>query len=213
MIEIKHITIIGVGGGGSMLLPALSPAYDLTLHDGDDFEDKNITRQIFSETGRNKATALAEFYNRGVKTIDASPEMVIGSEELKSDLIFCCVDNNLARRAAHSICMTNSIPLILIANEDWDPQAFLCLPEFQFTERDPFTRWGLGDLKEGRQQTCAGMEVIEDIPQLPQANHVSGGFGLTIMQSLLTCNNPENYLIEVTGCPWPEYKRVLDIEP
>jgi molybdopterin/thiamine biosynthesis adenylyltransferase len=213
-MEINHISLIGVGGGGASALTALAPAYDMTLHDGDDFEERNIQRQVFAAhgIGKNKADCLAGFYKEGDKNIVSSPHMIKGNEELETDLIFCCVDNNYARKAAYELANIHEVPLILIANEDWNPMAWLYIPEFEFDNRNPFTRWKLDQLTEGRQQTCAGTEIIEEIPQLPQANHVSAGHGLTILQSLLMYKKVDNYIAEAMSTPWPTYKHVRDID-
>jgi hypothetical protein len=214
-MNINKVDLIGCGGGGAMAMMALAPAYDMTLHDGDDYEERNVARQVFAAHGmnQNKADCLAGFYKEGARNITSSPKMITGAETLDTDLIFCCVDNNHARKAAYELANIHNVPLILIANEDWNPMAWLYMPEFEFDNRNPFIRWKLDQLTEGRQETCTGTEIIEEIPQLPQANHVSAGHGLTILQSLLMYKKVDNYIAEAMSTPWPTYQHVRDINP
>lgn len=215
MHQINKVTLIGAGGTGSMILPAIVPTYDVEIYDGDDYEEKNITRQIFSadSIGRNKADTLAEVFNNGHKDVTSVPHMITGNEAISSDVIICCVDNNNARLAAQSLADNHNIPLIICGNEEWEPMAWLYLSEYKYTDVNPYKRWDLGNLKEGRQITCAGSEVIEDNVQMPAANYCAGGNALCILESLRSMSKPSNYLAEVVSTPWPIFKTIKDIEP
>lgn len=214
MYDIKNITLIGAGGTGSMLLPALVPTYNVNIYDGDDYEDKNITRQIFSvfNVGNNKAEALAQVFNGGHKDVTASPVMINGSEDIEGDVIICCVDNNDARLAAQSLSDKHDIPLIVCGNETWEPMAWLYLPEYKYTNINPYKRWDLGNLTEGRQMTCAGVEMIEENIQMPAANFCAGGNALYILESLRTMTKTSNYVAEVVSTPWPIFKTIKELE-
>jgi len=198
-----------------MVLPAIVPVVDVTIYDGDDYEEKNITRQIYSadSIGDNKATTLANIFNGGNKTVTAVPKMVRGNEDLDTDLIFCCVDNNDARQQAANLANKHDVPLIICGNEEWEPMAWLYLPEYAYTNKDPYIRWKLNELPEGRQETCAGVEIIEENVQMPAANYCAASHGLHIWESLRTCNNPSNYLAEIVSTPWPIWKQIKDITP
>jgi hypothetical protein len=213
-MKINHVTLIGAGGGGASLFGALAPAYDMTIHDGDIFEEGNVIRQMYASQGMglNKADFLASLGNQGPRNITSSPRMVTGAEELETDLIFSCVDNNAGRQAAFTLANIHNVPLIIIANENWNPMAWLYMPDWEYDNRNPFIRWKLADLVEGRQESCSGEKVIEEIPQLPQANHVSAGMGLMIFQSMLMYKNPNNYVAEAMCAPLPSYLQVKDIE-
>ena len=63
--DMKHIYIIGAGGVGSWLTPAiclLKNKNDVTVIDADILEKKNLNRQLFtdSEIGLSKADALSK---------------------------------------------------------------------------------------------------------------------------------------------------------
>ena len=214
MKTIENITLIGAGGTGSMLLPALVPSYNVEIYDGDDYEEKNITRQIFSANsiGVNKATTLAAVFNNGHKDVTAVPEMINGSESISGDTIICCVDNNDARLAAQQLSDEHDVPLIVCGNEEWEPMAWLYLPEYKYTKVNPYKRWDLGNLTEGRQFTCAGTKIIKDNVQMPAANYCAGGNALHILESLRTCNKTSNYVAEVISTPWPIFKTIKEIE-
>ena len=213
-MNINKILIVGCGGGGAMLLPALAPAYDLIIADFDEYEDKNVTRQFYANgaIGEKKSDVLAKFFNKGHKTVESHPKKIFGGEEFEGvDLIISCVDTNQGRNASRDLSDGLDVPLIVIANEDWDPMAWLYLPHLAGMKEDPFIRWGLGTLEDGVRETCAGTEIIAEIPQLPQANYASGAFALCIMQSLLTCKKESNYIAEITATPNPVTTKMKQI--
>ena len=113
MNPIQSIHLIGCGGVGSYLLPALLktfPIGHLHLWDGDKFEEKNIDRQLFGAAflGANKAEALVNTYissdERGGPRPDVThPHPIYFTHGAWSyspgDLIVVAVDNHAARRA------------------------------------------------------------------------------------------------------------------
>lgn len=79
-MKFKHVFLIGVGGTGSHLIGPLvqllrfhpEGTNDITLIDGDVYEEKNFNRQLFGEgdLGENKARATANRLNKEtVRTI------------------------------------------------------------------------------------------------------------------------------------------------
>ena len=201
--EIKNIALIGAGGGGSMILGALAPAYNVTIVDGDKYEDKNLGRQIHCRGNDYKVDVLAEVYGGGNKNITAIPAMLQGDEALAVDLIISCVDSNEGRRAAVEMARDVDVPLIICQNETWDPQAWLWLPEHQFNpEINPVEKYNLLSLEE-EEQHCNTPERVEEEPQLPAANFVSAAFGVSILQSLVSCNKSKNLIMELKSTPWP----------
>lgn len=213
-MQIDKVTLIGAGGTGSMVLPAIVPVVDVDIWDGDEYEERNVSRQIYAANvvGNNKADVLAELFGDGHKKVVSYPKMVRGNEDIDSDLIFCCVDNNAGRKAARALSDDHDIPLIICGNESWEPMAWLYLPEYRYTNKDPFDRWQLDKLAEGRQETCQGVEIIEENVQMPAANYCAGSHGLHIWESLRICSNPSNYLAEVVSTPWPIWKQFKQIE-
>jgi len=110
----NQIIVLGCGGTGGYVVAFLSrflSSYRNTVRfiiaDGDTVEQKNLSRQHFTEydLGKNKAVALAERYS-GAFGIDFE----VIDEEVKSlskwaksrSLIIGCVDNNASRRMIHN---------------------------------------------------------------------------------------------------------------
>ena len=213
-MTINKILIVGMGGTGAMLLPALAPAYDLIVADFDTYEEKNVTRQFYANgnMGENKADVLAEMFNRGPKDVVSHPHKIFGGEEFEDiDLIISCVDTNQGRNACKDLSDALDVPLIIGGNESWDPMAWLFLPHLKGLKQDPYVRWKLGELEDGVRETCAGTEIISEIPQLPQANYTAGAFILCIMQSLMTCKHERNYIAEITATPNPVTTKMKEI--
>lgn len=133
------IYVIGAGGGGSWLTPALcllTEPKQVTVIDGDKLEKKNLNRQLFTEEhiGRYKAEALAnvykckhlsDWYNCGIIEHD------------ESDWIFSCVDNHPARCSILKACDRYGCRAIIAANEMFSSEAYVYLPEWRDTKHDP----------------------------------------------------------------------------
>lgn len=119
-MKFKHVFVIGAGGIGSHLMEPLARllAYhangtkNVTLIDGDSYEEKNETRQLFDRTflGKNKAEALAARTSKNVFPIEYIPEYInrskfaeILSDRLKNKdhpfLVVTAVDNHATRHA------------------------------------------------------------------------------------------------------------------
>lgn len=134
-----RIYIIGCGGVGSFLTPALCLLVGperVTLIDGDELEKKNLNRQLFTESdiGMNKASALASKYG-----CEAIPEWY--SESLMShetqDWLIGVVDNHLTRRTILTSVDRYGCSAILAANEVHSSEAYVYLPEWVDTKIDP----------------------------------------------------------------------------
>jgi len=113
------IFVVGAGGTGGHLIPSLarlieyhscfgSNKPDIMVIDGDEFEEKNQTRQFLKpdDIGRNKAFALTEFcYELGLKGVEHYPFYIDKDKfmELLSEsdrpMIVSCVDNDATRKA------------------------------------------------------------------------------------------------------------------
>lgn len=107
------VTLIGCGGTGSWLAPAIARLarvadrkLDITFVDPDHVEEANICRQNFcdAEIGKNKATALAERYGQAWGLDITSIEARFDANRLDRawgsvNLLIGCVDNAAARKS------------------------------------------------------------------------------------------------------------------
>lgn len=116
-MKFKHVFLIGAGGTGSHLIGPLSQLLhfhpegtnDITVIDGDIYENSNATRQVFDEKdlGANKAEATAKRLNNpNIRTI---PQFIDEEkfsrilektvEKIDNFLIITAVDNHATRNA------------------------------------------------------------------------------------------------------------------
>ena len=116
-MKFKHVFLIGAGGTGSHLIGPLSQLLrfhpegtnDITIIDGDIYENSNSTRQVFEEAdlGQNKAKATAK--RRNIPTIRAIDQFIdqeqfsriLAKTITKEDtfLVIMAVDNHATRNA------------------------------------------------------------------------------------------------------------------
>lgn len=128
-----RVVIIGLGGIGTALTEfmcryinykeELNPR-QMMLVDGDTYEMKNMTRQIFKEFG-NKAEIKADELELRFRDIefDVYPSYVttenISDIIKEKDMVMLCVDNHKTRKVVSDYCSTlNEITLISGGN-DW----------------------------------------------------------------------------------------------
>lgn len=172
----KKIYVIGCGGVGSWLAPALCllvKPENVVLVDGDRLEKKNMNRQLFNESdiGKFKAVALGdrygcdyrgEWYSRG------------GISHTADDWLFCCADNNPARVAVLEACDEYNCQAIIAANETTSSEAYYYRRRWRDTGVDPRVYYPelltvhAGDPR-GAAIGCTG-EAAEQTPQLVTAN-------------------------------------------
>jgi len=128
------ITVIGLGGVGSILIERLcrflnfSNDYDveILLVDGDEYEQKNYERQEFARLGNKadiKATELSVKFSK--LGFDAFEEYITEenvSEAIgEGDIVFMCVDNHKTRMIVSNYCKNlKDITLISGGNEFTD---------------------------------------------------------------------------------------------
>lgn len=116
-MKFKHVFLVGVGGTGSHLVGPLVQLLhfhpegtdDITIIDGDAYEDSNATRQVFDTElmGENKAKATAARLKTGnIKTvndyINKEKFIKILQDTLQPDdcfLVIMAVDNHATRNA------------------------------------------------------------------------------------------------------------------
>lgn len=172
--------IIGAGGVTSYLLPALTRSFDTAgiLVDGDILEEKNLDRQLFakSQVGQHKAEALIKHLKLRKTWTAENKYLEQGALPAKeADIIFCCVDNHPARRAALYISETLECPIIIAANEYETSQAIYHDPKIFPDKILPQVRYpDIATSNEGSPIRCQG-EALESTPQLAIANQVAAG--------------------------------------
>ncbi|HYD93531.1 MAG TPA: ThiF family adenylyltransferase [Candidatus Paceibacterota bacterium] len=125
-----RIVIVGVGGVGTQLLPALCRFLDnregnahIVLLDGDRFEESNATRQDFDRLG-SKAEVTKEALSRRFPRLEIEAKTTYVSEDNvfvyfdEEDIVFCCVDNHASRKLLNDRCAElSSATLISGGNE------------------------------------------------------------------------------------------------
>jgi len=192
------IYLIGCGGVGSYLLPALVHAtHDtITLCDGDVIESKNYERQNLPLgcSGEKKTQALLNAFYLNTKQetrqrLLSSPEYITGQNFFppRNSIIFCCVDNHPARKVCLAKADEYSCKVILCANEYESAQAYLYLPEWKNTPRDYRVKYPdvLTDTRfDPTQRGCN--EALESFPQLAIFNNLAAALGLQLFHILKT---------------------------
>lgn len=177
-VKFKHVFLIGVGGTGSHLVGPLTQLMrfhpegtnDITLIDGDAYEDSNATRQVFDETGlgENKARATAKRLNlENLKTIaqfvDKDKFAQILSQTVKPEdsiLVITAVDNHATRNA------------VIQALDEGDYQNFVMVSPGNAYDRGQVVLY----IKEGGElQTAHPFKKYADIAN-PE-DHIPGGEG------------------------------------
>lgn len=172
--------IIGVGGVGSWLAPALcllKKPENVTVIDGDRLEPKNMNRQLFTEDdiGANKAEAIARKYRCNA----IAEYFSLGKIELRrGDVLLVCADNNPARLAAlREADRTDDLMVIVAANETHSAEAYVYQRAWKETKADPrvyyptITTDRTGD-PQAAAIGCTG-EAQEQRPQLVTSNAIA----------------------------------------
>jgi len=130
----NRIVLVGLGGIGSQLLPALvrylafrpEPPPVLVLVDGDAYEPSNRTRQVFHEDaiGSNKAEALADTYRGGLPVqavADYLRDDNVGTVIRDGDLVLLAVDNHWTRSVVdRHLSSLDEVTLISGGNDETD---------------------------------------------------------------------------------------------
>lgn len=147
----RRVIVIGAGGIGSHFIPvaaqlmAFSGAKnaDLTVIDGDRYEEKNQARQLFAmqHIDKNKAAALCDVIHPFIGCtaiegyIDTAEQFagicVHGTGDWKDDdflLVCLCVDNDATRRMVYDGVKDTSLNFVVIdmANETYTGDVIIC---------------------------------------------------------------------------------------
>lgn len=187
------VIIVGCGGIGTHLIPLvvnLSNDHEITVMDGDVFEEKNMDRQVFNSTQLdcNKAVAMSELYD-----VTPLPRWLFEPEQLESyDFIICVPDNNKARLVALEASKMFGIPLVMAGNEARSANAYYyhnCIPYADPTLRYPSM---LEPEAEDAGPSCH--ERTSTVPQTRLANSMASAMasGLFMYWTETGCNLPDN---------------------
>lgn len=164
-LKATSVAIIGAGGIGSAVIPALAGAGvgRLTIIDSDVVELANLHRQpLFTEAdaGRPKAEIAGEFVRRLNHFVDVSPkQQLIGSENAAQllgghDLVIDGSDNFATRLGVSDACVSLGLPLISAAAIQFHGQVGLF-------RRQPCYRCFVGDAFDAEDcDNCAELGVL-----------------------------------------------------
>jgi molybdopterin/thiamine biosynthesis adenylyltransferase len=207
----NKLYVIGVGGVGSWLVPALinlTSREQLMLIDGDELEPKNLDRQLFSESdvGKNKAHALAGKYQ-----CDSTEGWFAQGifNFAMDDWLVVCVDNHAARKDALMECDRCECNALIAANETWSADCYIYKPEWRKTKLDPRVYFpeiltdATGDPR-ARAVGCTG-EIQQQTRQLVSANMMAASLAAN-MYALWTLHVPKLHKRDIKAIP---YRRLV----
>ena len=164
-LKAAKIAVVGAGGIGSAVIPALAGAGigNLTIIDCDEVELANLHRQpLFAEKdeGRSKAGLAAQFVKRLNRFVEVNPkEERIGAENATGlleghDLVIDGSDNFATRLAVSDASVLLAIPLISAAAVQFQGQVGLF-------HRQPCDRCFVGDAFDTDDcDNCAELGVL-----------------------------------------------------
>ena len=164
-LKAARVAVVGAGGIGSAVIPALAGAGvgRLTIIDDDRVELPNLHRQpLFRErdAGYSKADLALQFVTRLNRFVDATPvQERIGTENAarllgEHDLVIDGSDNFATRLAVSDACVRLGIPLVSAAAVQFQGQVGL----FQ---AKPCYRCFVGDAFDAEDcDTCAELGVL-----------------------------------------------------
>lgn len=137
-LKATRVAVIGAGGIGSAVIPALAGAGigHLTIVDGDRADLSNLHRQLIYRTrdeGEPKASLAAQFVRRLNPHVNVQPvERAIEAGSAQAlltghDLVIDGTDNFATRLAVSDACVALGVPLIAAAAAQWQGQVGLFL--------------------------------------------------------------------------------------
>jgi molybdopterin/thiamine biosynthesis adenylyltransferase len=191
--------VIGCGGIGGWLANALAKTLtekdELILVDGDKLEKKNLDRQLFSkdDIGIHKCVAMADQLSYGARcNVSYKPQYLgeadedgnhIEFDKSPDNWVLVGADNHPARALALEMCDVAGIRCISAANGYEDAEAFIYLPSWEGTPRDPRVYYPeiLTDKTDDPlSPPCTG-EVLKSTPQLAIANMCAASYAMWLL--------------------------------
>lgn len=139
VLACKSVCVVGCGGLGGGVIENLTRmgVGELTLVDGDVFDESNLNRQVLSNEdnlGKSKALEAAEQMSRINSEITfVAIEDLLNEENAASiidgsDLVVDALDNVEARFALEKACSELNIPLVHGAISGWNGQVGVVMP-------------------------------------------------------------------------------------
>ena len=139
VLACKSVCVIGCGGLGGGVIENLTRmgVGELTLVDGDVFDESNLNRQVLSNEdnlGKSKALEAVEQMSRINSEITfVAIEDLLNEENAAaiidgSDLVVDALDNVEARFALEKACSELNIPLVHGAISGWNGQVGVVMP-------------------------------------------------------------------------------------
>lgn len=139
VLACKSVCVVGCGGLGGGVIENLTRmgVGELTLVDGDVFDESNLNRQVLSNEdnlGKSKALEAAEQMSRINSEITfVAIEDLLNEENATaiidgSDLVVDALDNVEARFALEKACSELNIPLVHGAISGWNGQVGVVMP-------------------------------------------------------------------------------------
>ena len=188
--------MIGAGGIGTHLLQLLiSLPFDLTVMDGDIYEEANLTRQLFrkSMVGVNKAHAMERMYKVGaIQEYFKQVRQVEGF-----DLLICVPDNHLCRILSLEAADEFNIPVVLAGNGTNTANAMYYSKRYKDTYADPRIRHPemLTTAERERQNSCTiSLAAFE---QTRLANSVAANLAATLIDYWVNVSpNVDNSIVD-----------------
>lgn len=186
------VTIIGLGGVGSVIALRMGLHHRLNLIDFDTYETRNSFRQplAYLMEGENKAKAHKLHLEQlcdGDVAIEAIQKKITMEEQTPlCDLIIAAVDNNAARNCARHWAIKTKTPLIIAANETEDAEASILFPEWEKTPLDPWITWPeLWDesTPETKPLSCTDPKIAEVAEQTPNANFMAAAGAIWLAEA------------------------------
>ena len=139
LLKTKSVCVVGCGGLGGGVIENLTRmgVGELTVVDGDSFDESNLNRQVLSNEdnlGKSKAVEAVEQMSRINSEITLiAIEDLLTAENACSiidgcDIIVDALDNMEARFALEDACAVEGVPLVHGAISGWNGQVGVVMP-------------------------------------------------------------------------------------
>jgi len=214
-----NILLVGAGGAANTMIDTftrmISMGDSVTIMDGDRFEERNASRQVFCVPGKNKAEVLADrMKTLGFPFAKAHPYFLVPGYDMEDyfgyDVIFSLVDNNDSRILIREIADETGALVILAGNETDFSNAFVYqrnLPTNPFVDFPNLVE--PDGLNPGG--SCQQAAHVEEFPQTIVANHMSGSLALLAFSAWKDFDILEDS-IEFMPYQWTAFNHTMEVK-
>lgn len=194
----KKIKVIGLGGIGSHLIEPLClyanqiGETEIVLIDGDSYENKNRSRQVFDQPEVNKATATFERLSGKFQNLHFKCKTTYVNESniisfiRENDIIMLCVDNHATRKLVSNRCQELNNIVLISGGNDYSDGNVICYRKVEgvehgrtLTQIDPKIAVP-EDQIPGTTERSGCQEETEQFPQLITANFTAAAHMLNV---------------------------------